>query len=1033
MNISALAVNRPVTTLMIILSTLVIGWTSLYSIPIVYLPEISGSSLNVRVPYKSSSPEEVESLITLHVEDALGTVKHVETIESISLEGGSLTTLEFKKGTNIDIAALEVKDKIEQVRNKLPKNIENIRIRRWKTGDIPVIQFRVSPDGETANAHTIVENVIKPRIQRINGVANVDILGTRKKQLFINLDLEKLKSHNIDIFLLRKQLRINNINVSAGNIIDGSTIYQVRVIGEFQDINEIAALPIRKMGIKLSDVAEVKYDFPTKTRYERLNGKETVNILVRKSSDANMVSVAGDVLNAINKIKSEPKMGNLNIHVYRNRAQPILDRLKNLRNSGFLGGALVIFILFFFLRNMRSAMIITAAIPISILCTFLLMFLLRKLAGSNITINIISISGMLLAIGMLVDPSIVVLENIFRHKQENKLDLREASITGSNEVSVAIIAATATTICVFVPLVFLAKSGFGIWMHDFGLSICAALISSLFVALTLIPLAASRFLKLPALSDSHNTAKNNKSYKQSIPVKYLTKKYVNFIGFTLCYRWITAGIAILIIALSWYLYGQLEKDVVRRGIYREIPLKVETPRSYSMNDTRMLFERLENILEEKKLRLEIDIISSTFKREGGTLTIYLTAQDKAQKSASTLYEEMKSLLPIIPGVKYSRQSGYHYKGRLISIEINGRSTRILARLSNNIKELISTIPGLSDVQTSLESGKDEMVVTLDRERAKRNELSTERIAYGIAGLIGDRAVSKLTLEDDEIDIHMQVKEEDLQNLDQLKNVEFENSEKEGVVLGTLVDFKGKRGPSQIRRKDRKTIVRVTAQHEKKGLKKIKKHIMNKMSEINLPAGYTWRLGDEFSAFEREEYESRFGLFLAIILIYIIMASLFESYIHPIAILMTIPFAFTGVAIAFYLLDLPLGKNSYLGLLLLCGMVVNNAIVLIDYVNRLRRGGMDRNSAIIKGGMDRLRPILMTSFTTILGLLPMVLPLFVPIIFGPLESRDRIWAPVGLIVISGLITSTILTLVIMPVIYSLMDDLGGWVKKIFAMA
>ncbi len=1032
MNISEFAVKRPVTILMIIISIVVIGTISLYRIPLLYLPEISGNSLTVHIPYKSSSPQEVEDLITLHIEEALGTVKHVETIESTSIEDASRITLEFKIGTNIDFAALEVRDKIEQVRNKLPEDVGNIRIHRWSTSDLAVIQFRVSTHGDISKFYTIVENIIKPRIQRINGVANVDIHGIKKKQLFIDLDLEKLKSHNIDTFALRRHLKINNINVSAGNIIDGSTKYIVRVIGEFQNVNEIANLPISEKGIKLSDVSDVRYDFPTKTSYQRLNGKDTVNVKVMKSSDANIVKVAKDILNAINKIKADPKIKDLSIHVYRDRSQPILARLKNLRNSGFLGGTLVILILFFFLRNIRSAVIITAAIPISVLCTFFLMFLLRKLAGSNITINIISISGMLLAIGMLVDPAIVVLENIFRNKQERNLSLNQAAIIGSNEVGIAIVAATATTICVFVPLVFLSKSGFGIWMHDFGLSICAVLISSLFIALTLIPLAASRFLKLPKLSNSKNLKNNGKSHKRSSIVKYLTINYVKFIGLTLRYRWITAGIAILIIVLSWYLYGQLEKEVARRGIYREIHLKIKTPRSYNIDDTKTLFVRLENILKEKKDRLEIDTISSNFKREGGSLTVYLVAQDEAKKSVTTLYEEMKSLLPIIPGVKYSKRSRHGYKGGYVSIEINGRSTQILARLANDIKKLISTIPDLSNIETSLERGKDEIIITTDRERTRRNELNTKRIAYGISGLIGSRALSKLILEDDEIDINMQLKEEDLQNLDQLKNLEFENTENEGVALSTLVDFKGKRGPAQIWRKDRKTIVQITAQYKKKGLKRVKELIMKKMAGTLLPAGYTWNLGEEFKAFEREEAESRFGLILAIILIYIIMASLFESYIHPLTILITIPFAFTGVSIVFYLVNLPLGGMSYLGLLLLCGMVVNNAIVLIDYINRLRRSGMDRNSSIIKGGMDRLRPILMTSFTTILGLLPMILPLFIPVLFGPLEGRERIWAPVGLIVISGLITSTLSTLVIIPTIYSLLDDLGRWMKKTFAI-
>ncbi len=739
---------------MIILSTLVIGWISLYRIPLLYIPEITGHSLRVHVPYKSSSPQEVE-------------------------------------------------------------------------------------------------DVIKPKIQRINGVANVDVRGIEQKKLFVELDLERLKSHNIDTFVLRRYLRTNNINVSAGDIIEGSTKYVVRTIGEFQNVSEVAALPVNEKGIRLSDVADVRYDFSVKDRYQRLNGRNAVKVKVMKSSDANMVAVAREVVSTIKGIKADPEMKRLEIYVYRDRSQAILERIGNLRNAGLLGGVLVIFILFFFLRNVRSALIITAAIPISVLCTFGLMFLLRKFVGSEVTLNIISLTGLLLAIGMLVDPAVVVLENIFRHKQE------------------------------------------------------------------------------------------------------------------------------------------------------------------------------------KKNELEIETVSSNFDRSGGSLAIYYIRQEGAKRPVSALEKEMRSLFPVIPGVKYRKLFRRGHDGREIHIEIKGRNIDTLTRLADDIKDRLVTIPDLSDVQTNLEEGKDEIVVSIDRDKAGRYGLTSERIAFGIAGSLGGRAVSKFKIEDKEIDITLQLKEEDRQRLDQLKNLESENVEKEDVVLGRVVDFERRRGPEAIERKDRKPIVIITAQYNNKGLTKIREQIMAKMEYFNLPAGYAWSLGEEFRRFEREEAETRFGLILAIILIYLIMASLFESYIHPLTILLTIPFAFTGVAVVFYLLDIPLDSVSRLGLLLLCGLVVNNAIVLIDYVNRLRRGGMDRHSAIVKGGRDRLRPILMTSFTTILGLLPMVIPLFLPLLYGPLEGRERIWAPVGLVVISGLITSTILTLVIMPTIYSLVDDVGRWMKEVFA--
>ena len=1035
MNIPEFAVKRPITTLMTILSVLVIGWISLYRIPLLYIPEISGHTLRVNVPYKSSSPQEVEDLITLQVEDALGTVKHVETIESISTDVNSEVSLEFKMGTNMDLATLEVRDKIEQIRNDLPDEVDNIRIFRFKSGDLPVVEFSISIQGDITELFDIVEDVIKPKIQRINGVASVDVRGIEKKQLLVELDLDRLKSHNIDTYSLRRYLRTNNINVSAGDLVEGATKYKIRVIGAFQNVNEVASLPVNRKGIRLSDVADIRYDYSDKESYQRLNGRNAVKVRVMKSSDANMVAVAREIINTVNGIKVDPRMKKLEMYVYRDRSQAILERLKNLRNAGLLGGVLVVVILFFFLRNVRSALIITAAIPISVLCTFCLMFLMRRFAGSEVTLNIISLTGLMLAIGMMVDPAVVVLENIFRHKQEKNLGLREAAILGSKEVGVAVIAATATTICVFIPLVFLSKSRMGVFMHDFGISICSALVSSLFVALTLIPLVASRFLHYPESSNSMKKHSRTIRKPESYLIKKLTARYTKFVELTLRFRWVTVVVAILIVVLAFYLYGKLETEVVRRGIYRESRLQVDMPRSYSIDDTKKLFERLERILQENKEELEIETVSCNFDRSEGTLSVYFVKQEVAKRPVSVLEKEMRFLFPVIPGVKYTKRfrHGRGGSGREISIEIKGRNINTLTRLSDDIKDRLASVTDLSDVQTNLEKGKDEIVVSIDREKVKRYGLTSERIAFGIAGSLGNRAVSKFKIEDSEIDIVLQLKEEDRQRLDQLKNFESENSEEESVVLGRVVDFEQRRGPEAIERKDRKPIVIITAQYNSRGLKKIRDGIMEKMAGFNLPAGYEWNLGEEFRRFEREESETKFGLILAIILIYLIMASLFESYIHPLAILLAIPFAFTGVAVAFSVLDVPLDSVSRLGLLLLCGLVVNNAIVLIDYVNRLRRDGMERHDAIVKGGKDRMRPILMTTFTTILGLLPMVLPLFLPFLFGPFEGRGSIWAPVGLVVISGLITSTILTLVIMPTIYSLIDDFGMWIKKVFAFA
>ncbi|MEZ6174387.1 MAG: efflux RND transporter permease subunit [Candidatus Scalinduaceae bacterium] len=581
---------------------------------------------------------------------------------------------------------------------------------------------------------------------------------------------------------------------------------------------------------------------------------------------------------------------------------------------------------------------------------------------------------------------------------------------------------------------FLSKSMMGVFMHDFGISICIALVSSLFVSLTLIPLAVSRFLKIPESYEAkrYGLTRDSGQMRKSLLSKYLIKSYTKLIKLTLKYRWITVGITTLIMIFAYHLYGKLETEVVRSGIYREINFQIDTPESYSIDDTKELFERLEGILQEKKEELEIVTLSSYFERNGGSLAIYFAGQDDAKRSVSMLSSEIKTLFPVIAGVHYKKMFRHSDDGRGVSIEIKGRDSDTLLRLAEDIKKRLGTIPDLEDIDTNLEKGKDEILVVIDREKARMSGITSQRIAFGISGALGSRAVSKFEVADKEVDINLQFKEEDRQRLDQLKNLEFENVEKKGVILNRVVDFKRKRGPSAIKRKGRKPIVVISASYKERGLQKLRDIITTKMEDLNLPAGYEWNLGEEFSRFESEESETKFGLFLAILLIYMIMASLFESFIHPLIILLTIPFAFTGVATVFFLTDIPLDSLSRLGLLLLSGLVVNNAIILIDYVNRLRRNGMDRYNALMKGGRDRLRPILMTSFTTILGLLPMVIPILAPVFFGPFEGREKIWAPVGLVVVSGLITSTILTLIIMPTIYSLIDDAGMWVKKLFAV-
>lgn len=1100
MKIASFAINRPITTMMIIISVIVIGAISIKRIPLLYLPELSGSSLWIDIPYKSSSPEEVEKLITLPVEEAMAAIEHLDSISSTSAANSASISLEFKIGTDMNLAAMQVRDRLDEIKDSLPEDIDRIKIHRFKTGDLPVLEFQIAGNMDIERLYDITEDVLKRRLQTIEGVAAVETRGIEGKQLFIELNQERLKSHHIDPYSLRNLIIANNTDLSAGTIIDGGREHAVRLVGAFQNVRDIMNLPVpisnseiqdsgptsslsqtqstnpqspisnpkiakpstREMQpmerdqqspspriISLSDLADIRYDPPKKERYRRLDGKDAVTVRVIKTSSANTITVVKQVKEAIEEIKADPRLKGLDIYIYRDRAEPVITSLIKLRNAGILGGCLVIFILFFFLRNAKSTSIVVVAIPISILCAFAIMFLLRRLFGSEITINIISLSGMMLAVGMLVDPAIVVLENIFRHKEQKGLDARTASVAGTSEVGLAIIAATATTISVFIPLVFLSKSRMGIFLHDFGVTICITTAASLFIALTLVPLAASRLLSRmsgykigvhgrrgvsPVMPHNPYLTATPSQPANTNPnlVSQIRARCTNFVKITIKHKWLTIGTTTLIVIISIFLFKGLDKEIARSLPYREARIWVDTPKNYNINDTKRLFNRLEDVINSKKDELEITTISSDFDKQGGVLEIYLLPKEKAALSVETVQERIKSLLPVIPGVKYStaRMYGYGPPRSSLNIELKGRNIETLKRIADQIKNELNTLPDIKDADTNLERGEGEIQVEVKREKASRHGITPQRIGFELRGALSSRAVSKLKAGDKEIDMILQIKEEERDTLEKLKDLTFTSASEAPVTINQVSSFEQRQGPLSIERHDRNPMVTLNINYlENIGLKRIEEDVSKTIKRIAMPPGYTWEIGESFRHYREEERELYFGILLATIIIYLIMASLFESFIHPFTIMLTIPFAFTGIAFVFFIMHIPLDDFAQIGMLLLCGLVVNNAIVLIDYINRLRNSGMGREEAVLKGVQDRFRPILMTSLTTILGLLPMVLPMIMPQFFGQLEGRERMWAPVGLVVISGMTTSTLLTLVILPTFYSIIDDIAQYCKKV----
>ena len=1025
MSISELSVKRPITMLMAILSIVVLGLLALNRLPLMFIPDITSSSLRLSVSYPSSSPEEVERLITRPIEEIMGTVSHLDEISSTSSASNSSVRLTFLDGTDMGLASVEVRDRLDRVRPQLPDDVERINIWRWQTTDRPIIEFSLAWEGETAELYDMINNIIVPRIQRVDGVASVEIEGIDERQVLVELDLERMRAHNVDFYNLNQSLRTNNVNVSGGWVLDGERKYTVRAIGEFQTIDEIRQIPIDSTRLVLGDIANVELGYPEQESFRTLNRRDAIVLEVYKASTANVVEVATNVKSLLEEMRTQKEFAGLNMRTFRDQSEEIIAGLDNLSMAGIFGAILATVILFLFLHKVRSTIIIGMAIPISIIATFLLMYILRLAPfNSAITINLVSLSGLMFAVGMLVDPAVVVLENIFRHKQEEGLGAKEAAIVGAKEVSVAVISATLTTVIVFVPFIFMSTSRMARWMNDFGVAIVSATLASLLISLTLIPLAASVIF----------TGKEKAQPKLIARLGVAYGRAISAITGRTPWRMTALGFFGLVLFGAWFLSQDIDSGFMPRTPERRMDITVELPRSFSFAEIAAVFDSTEAIILSKKDELEVSQVSSRYRRNRGNLSIYFKPEEEAKKNTTELYEDVRAVLPEIPGIQFRVGRMRGWGGDMgVSVELRGKSTAVLTAFAEEVKRVLEGIPGVNDLDTSMERGDEEVQISVDRTRAQRYGLSAQQVARSVASALSSRASSRFKTAEREVDILVQLSKEDRVSMSQLENMTIQNTRNEMIQLGAVADFDVRKGPEAINRQDRQTTVTVFANTDMMGMRNVSEEVTRRMSSVKLPPGYSWDLGRNWFLMEQQQSESMFATILALILIYIVMASLFESFIHPFTIIFTVPFALIGVLVMFWITDTSLDMMAWLGIIVVCGLVVNNGIILIDAINKLRRRGFSRSDAIQTGGKNRLRPIAMTTLTTVIGLMPMVVPVIFPGIFGPQEGQASSYAPVGLAVVGGLITSTPLTLFLMPVMYVIFDDLVNWLKKILVTA
>ncbi|MCK5795065.1 MAG: efflux RND transporter permease subunit, partial [Anaerolineales bacterium] len=734
---------------------------------------------------------------------------------------------------------------------------------------------------------------------------------------------------------------------------------------------------------------------------------------------ANVVAVCESIQAELEAIQEIPSLQeNLTIQIFDDMSEQILNTLDDLKTAGIYGGILAMIILFLFLMKVRSTLIIGLAIPVSIVFTCAFLFLMRVIFDSDITLNTISLMGMMVAVGMLVDNSVVVLENIFRYRQDKGLPAIEAAIRGSREVGVAVLASTSTTVVVFASFIFMPNGISGRFMRDFGITVAVALVASLIVAITIVPMIASKVFAGEEKKKQRIILVMEGFYRKIMRV-FLKWRFVSLI--------VMAGLGYL----SFYLFNHIEREFYPNVAEREVSFRILIERSFSLEDMLEVYSKLENLLLDNAEELEITSVSSRFSnnstRRGqywGNLNIILTEEGEMTPTLE-LRDKIEEMFPVLPGVEYRLGRMRHMGGGSemgISLEVTGDDPAVLEIWANLIKRKLGEIPGLTNVQTSLETGDDEIHFSADREKLEKFGLYSRTVAQTVSSALSSRSTTKIKGDNGEIDVIVYLRGENAISLGELMNINLQNREGEMIPIHSVVDFEYAKGPVALERENRKMTVDVTADTEKGGSYFASMAVKQVLDELNMPAGYTWKMGRSFRDARQGEDESMFSIYLALIFMYIIMASLFENFIHPLTILCTVPFSLIGVAWIFYVTNTSLSQMAYLGILVLFGIVVNNGIILLDHINFLRRSGKTRNEAIIQGGSDRLRPILMTAATSIFGMLPLTLPYIFPTIFGG-GSGSGYWEPVSLAVLGGLTTSTFLTLLILPPVYSYMDDLS----------
>jgi len=1027
MKLSDIAVKRPVSILMMVFIILTLGFVAFSKLQVDLYPEIEVPVAIVMTQYDGVAPQEIETLITKPLEQSLSTVSNFDRISSISNEGSSIVVIEFNFGTDMEFATLEIREKVDMVKGFLPDDAGEPLVMKIDPNAMAIIQLAFTNGSDLSSLQTLIEDKIQNRLERIEGVASVNITGGYEDEIQIKVSQEKLNGYGISLSQIANVLRGENLNLPGGQILSGDRELLVRTTGEFKDVKEIEDLPISLPTggiVFLRDLGQVELTTKDPSSLNRMNGKSSINVSIQKESNANTVLVAEKINNEIEEIKKE--FPDLNIKTILDTSEFINGAISNTAKNAVAGGILAVVILYLFLRNIRSTFIIATAIPISIIATFTILYF------SGITINLMTLGGLALGVGMLVDNAIVVLENIYRFREEGYSRIESARL-GAEEVGMAVFASTLTTIAVFLPITFTEGIASTLF-KELALTVTFSLLSSLLVSLTLVPMLASKILKVEQKHRKRRFILLTRVFdKFQDFFDKMEEVYKRILKYAIGHRKTVILVATTIFVLSMALMPFVGKEFFPAMDQGYIGISIELPTGSSLEDTNEIASQL----EEKLIGIK-EIDSANISVGGGSsLNLFSASQEnranidlvlvnlkERERSAHEIADQIRTLAMDIPGAKIEVDSGDGMNmggGAPISIQIKGDELEELKRISDDFVNIISTVEGTREVKSSYEEGKPEVRVILNRRVASNFGLTASQVASSVRTALSGTVATKYKYNGTEIDVKIIGDDKVKESMFNLENLLISTPLGTNIPLGQVADLEIVKGPVSINRNDQVRTVTVSSQISGRDLGTISNEIMAKIQGYEMPRGYEYKFGGEREEMIEAFMDLALALVLAILLVYMIMASQFESLLNPFIIMFTVPLAIAGGTLGLFITRRTLSVPSIIGAIMLAGIVVNNAIVLIDYVNTLRKKGLDRDEAILQAGPTRLRPILMTTLTTVLGLLPLALG------FG---DGAEVQAPLATVVIFGLTLSTLLTLVFIPVMYIVFDNLVKRIRERF---